>query len=256
MRKVFYLFAATALFAALIVSCNKSKEKVGIAFTFDDSSIDEWYAQRSLFQKYNIHATFFVTRPHLMDSNLVNKLKILESDGHEIACHAYEHKHATDYELTEDYINQQIKPALQKFQELGFNITSFAYPYGASTPALDSALLQYFKVIRKATHNTQDTTINQYPEIYANANAYRIVNAMGMDRYYGISFENFETGIKRAVKNKEILIVYAHITDTSNWDFAIHPEYLEKLFLICKKHHVKSMTMSEMYHYFQKESNT
>jgi uncharacterized radical SAM superfamily Fe-S cluster-containing enzyme len=76
---------------------------------------------------------------------------------------------------------------------------------------------------------------------------------MGIDYNYGISSENFEIGIKKAKKNKEILIVHAHSINTSNGEYTIHPDYLEKLFLICKKHHVKSLTMNEMYHYFQKQ---
>jgi peptidoglycan/xylan/chitin deacetylase (PgdA/CDA1 family) len=250
MPKFFYLIKICLLTIFLFCNCQKKKE--AIAFTFDDSSIDEWYSYRDLFKEYDIRATFFITRPHLLDSNQINKLKILESDGHEIASHAYHHKHATGFQIPEDYINQEIKPALQKLQELGFNVTSFAYPFGTSTPELDSVLLNYFKTVRKATYNYLDTTIDQYPEIYANSSNYRIVNAMGIDYNYAISPENFETGIQRALKNNEILIVYAHYIDSSNRDYTIHPEYLEKLFLICKKSYAKTVTMSEMYRYFDK----
>jgi len=249
MKKIYlFIFLLT-----IFLFCNCQKNKEGIVFCFDDSSIDEWYFHRDLFNRYGIRATFFITRPHQLDSNQIYKLKILESDGHEIACHAFSHKNANDYQIPEDYIDQQIKPALQKLQGIGFNVNSFAYPFGSSTPVLDSILLDYFKIIRKATYNYKNTTIDQYPEIYANADTYRIVNAMGIDYNYHISVENFEVGIKKGLKNKEILIVYAHIIDASNNDYTVHPEYLEKLFLKCKKHYIKSMTMNEMYHYFQKK---
>jgi hypothetical protein len=78
------------------------------------------------------------------------------------------------------------------------------------------------------------------------------VDAMGIDYNFSITPENFETGIKRSLKNKEILIVHAHLMDSSNGDYTINPEYLEKLFLICKKHHVKSVTTSEIYYQFKK----
>jgi peptidoglycan/xylan/chitin deacetylase (PgdA/CDA1 family) len=175
----------------------------------------------------------------------------LASDGHEIACHGYQHLNAINYQ-PEEYLNQVIIPAFQRMSEIGFEVTSFAYPFGRSTVELDSILLDYFKTIRKATYNIQDTTIDQYPEIYAHSNSYRVVDAMGIDYNYAISPENFETGIKRAIKNKEMLIVYAHLIDISNGDYTIHPEYLEKLFLICQKYHIKSMTMSEMYECFQR----
>ncbi|MCL2302761.1 MAG: polysaccharide deacetylase family protein [Lentimicrobiaceae bacterium] len=248
MPKIFYIIKICLI--TIFLFCNCQKEKAGIAFTFDDNSIDEWYNQCALFKEYDIRATFFITRPYLLDSNQINKLKILKSDGHEIGCHGYYHKNATDYQTPEDYINQEIKPALQKLQELGFTVTSFAYPFGASTSELDSALLNYFKIIRKATYNYLNTTIDQYPEIYANSNNYRTVNAMGIDCNYVISPENFETGMQRALKNNEILIVYAHSIDTSNSDYSIHPEYLEELFLICKKRGIKSVTMNELFHFF------
>jgi peptidoglycan/xylan/chitin deacetylase (PgdA/CDA1 family) len=237
----------------VLTSCKKCKVNTGIVFTFDDDAINEWYEQRSLFNNYNIHATFFFFFPHLLDSNLIYKLKVLESDGHEIACHGYEHKNATEYKAPEDYINQQVKPALQTLQGNGFHVTSFAYPFGDSTSVLDSMLLHFFLTIRKATYNTQNTTIDQYPEIYANQNTFRIVNAMGIDYNYGISLENYKTGIQRILKNKnEILVLHAHIIDSSNEDYTIHPEYLENLFLICRENNIKSLTMREMYNYFQK----
>lgn len=212
---IFHVFATTVLMTAVIISCNRNKEKTGIAFTFGDISVNEWYKHRSLFKKYNIHATFFISNLNELDSSKINRLKILASDGHEIACHGYNHTNAIDYPAFEDYINQEINPALQKLQDAGFTVTSFAYPFGTSTLDLDSALLKSFKTIRKATYNIQNTTIDNYPEIYAGRDAYRIVNAMGIDYNYGISPENFETGIKKARKNKEVLIVYAHVINTS-----------------------------------------
>ena len=241
MKRIFYYWFVTLL----LLSCTEQKKEAGIAFTFDDHSVDEWYSQRSLFQKYNIHATFFISKPHLLDSTQIEQLKILAADGHEIACHGYQHKNALNYQ-PKDYLNEEIKPALQKMREIGFEPTAFAYPFGTSTAELDSMLLSYFKTIRKATYNISDTTIDQYVEIYANSKNYRIVNAMGIDNNYAISPENFESGIKRALKNKETLVVYAHIINSSNEEYTIHPEYLEKLFLICQKHHIKSKTMSEL----------
>jgi len=246
-------FASIFIFSLIIfLFCNCQKKRIGVVFSFDDSSIDEWYAHRTLFNKYDIRATFFITRPHLLDTNLINKLKILESEGHEIACHGYEHKNATDYQVSEDYINQEINPALQKLQEIGFNVTSFAYPFGASTTNLDSLLLNYFRTIRKATYNIQNTTIDKYSEIYANNNSFRIVNSMGIDNNYGITPENFKTGILRARKNNEILILHAHRIDTSYSEYTVNSEYLEELFLICKNYRIISVTMDGMYNYFQK----
>jgi len=241
-------------FLTIFLFCNCQRKKEGVVFCFDDCYFDEWYAHRALFKKYDIRATFFITRPHLLDTNQITKLKKLESDGHEIGCHGYLHQNATLYQIPEDYIDEQITPSFQKLQEMGFDVKSFAYPFGASTNDLDSVLLNYFLTIRKATYNMQDTTIDQYPEIYANKNNYRIVNSMGIDYNYSITFENFETGIKRALKNNEILVLHAHRIDTLYSAYTIHPEYLEGLFLLCKKYRIQSVTMGGMYNYFQKNN--
>ena len=236
----------------IFLFCNCAKKKTGVVFTFDDSYVDEWYNYRELFKKYDVCATFYISRPHLLDTGQINKLRILESDGHEIGCHGYLHQNATLYQIPENYIDEQITPALEKLQEMGFRVNSFAYPFGASTPILDTILLKYFKTVRKATYNIQNTTIDLYPEIYANSNSFRIVNSMGVDYNYDITLENFETGVRKAVKNNEILVLHAHIIDTSNGDYSIHPEYLEALFKICKKRGVKSITMVGMFQYFQR----
>jgi peptidoglycan/xylan/chitin deacetylase (PgdA/CDA1 family) len=254
MKKKSFFTCIFLFLLIILIFCNCQTKKEGIVFSFDDCYIDEWYAHRALFNKYDVRATFFITRPHLLDSNQIFKLKILESDGHEIACHGYGHKNATDYQVPEDYINQQIKPALQNLQEIGFNVTSFAYPFGASTTNLDSLLLIYFRTIRKATYNIQNTTIDQYSEIYANNNSFRIVNSMGIDNNYAITPENFKTGILRARKNNEMLILHAHRIDTSYSEYTVNSEYLEELFLICKKYRIISVTMDGMYNYFQKNS--
>jgi len=242
-------FISAALIFTLFFCCSQEK-KEAIAFCFDDSSIEEWYNYRDLFKKYDIQATFFVSRPQLLDSNLIGKLGVLASEGHEIACHSYYHKNATEYQTPNQYMEQEILPALLQFRQFGFQVSSFAYPFGASNCSLDSALLFYFKTIRKATYNLLDTNIDQYPEIYACDTAYRVVNAMGIDYNFNITPENFETGIKRALNNNEVLIVYAHRIDTSNSNYSIHPDYLEKLFLVCKKKGAKSITMEKMYEKF------
>jgi peptidoglycan-N-acetylglucosamine deacetylase len=40
----------------------------GIALSFDDHFIKEWYELRPLFQKYNAKATFFITCPDSLNA--------------------------------------------------------------------------------------------------------------------------------------------------------------------------------------------
>ena len=76
MKKIIYFIVI--LF--LLEGCKKTQNNGGVIFTFDDQSIEEWFSYKDVFKKYKIKATFFITRPQLLDSNLIRKLKILESD--------------------------------------------------------------------------------------------------------------------------------------------------------------------------------
>ena len=88
--KAFYSILNIALLF-LLVSCKNGNninqenlETGAVVITFDDQSIDEWFACRALFNIYNVKATFFITRPFLLDSSKIEKLKLLVNDGHEI----------------------------------------------------------------------------------------------------------------------------------------------------------------------------
>ncbi len=50
----------------------------GIALTFDDDSVDAWYATREILQRYNAHVTFFVSNLGGLDQSEINELKLLQ----------------------------------------------------------------------------------------------------------------------------------------------------------------------------------
>jgi peptidoglycan/xylan/chitin deacetylase (PgdA/CDA1 family) len=170
MKNSIFIFCVLWVFSALCgVSCKRTENH--LILTFDDANVDEWFAQREMFDKYNIRVTFFVTRPHQLSEEQIEKLRILQTEGHEVGCHGLNHIQATE-ENQYQYIETEIKPALKILSELGFTVTSFAYPFGASTPCLDSMLTHYFSFIRKATYNYRDTLISSYPEIYIEKKIY------------------------------------------------------------------------------------
>jgi len=215
-----------------------------IIITFDDSYIDEWFAQRELFDTYNIKATFFISRPYKLTDNQIDKLKILVQNGHEAGCHGLNHIEATE-ENQEHYIAAEIEPALQLMSDYGFTVTSFAYPFGPSTPYLDSALTHYFTFIRKATYNYLDTLISVYSEIFAQQSVHIVTNAMGIDGNFNISMENLEDAIMYVKETGYFLVLYAHAINESGDSYSITPQYLEELFILLKKHNITSITCKE-----------
>lgn len=248
---ILFLFLITSL----LYSCKNNKVNTGaVVFSFDDQYVDLWYKQRELFNKYNMKATFFINRPQLLQAEQIKKLKELQADGHEIGCHGLNHLNSVDYKDSIDLlIESDIKPALEILKNYGFDVVSFAYPYGSSTPKIDSAFIHHFQYLRKATWNMQDTTINNYNEIFATKTNFRINNAMGIDTNYKITLENFETGLVRAQQKNEVLILYAHRIDTTLKDYSIHPKYLEDVFKLCTKNKIQSIRYRDINDFLSSE---
>ncbi len=254
--KYFFNFILILLLAGCLSNQNSSRnqDKGGIVFTFDDQYIDEWYNFRDKFNEYNIKATFFINRPQNLTDDQIQKLKQLANDGHEIGCHGLNHRNALDFK---DSINQyyamDIKPAIEILDSLGFTISSFAYPYGSSTEKIDSLLLQHVPYLRKATWNIQDTTIDFYNEIFANSNSYAVINSMGIDSNYRITFDNLKKGMQRAKRNNEVLILHNHCIDTIKDDYVVTPAYLEHVFQLSNQYGLKSLCISDLGGYFTNE---
>ena len=241
-NRIFFLCTLCILSVLCGFNCNRTKSYSNhVILTFDDASVDEWFAQRELFDTYNIKATFFISRPHRLTKEQVDKLKILMADGHEIGCHGMNHIRATEENQCQ-YIETEIEPALQWLSDYGFSVTSFAYPFGSGTPYLDSALANYFTFIRKATYNYLDTLISVYPEIYTKKVQFCNTNAMGINGNYNISIANLEDAILKAKNRDSFLVLYAHAINNSNDEYIVMPQYLEELFKMMKKHKIGAIT--------------
>jgi len=241
MIKKYYLLILPCLIF-LCCGCRNPQKQGGIIFSFDDNYIKEWYNYKEVFHKYHIKATFFIAHPHLLDTADCKKLKLLEKEGHEIASHGYYHLNSMDYIDSFDvYIEKEIKPSITFLQELGFQVHSFAYPFGKSTDYMDSILLTYFSFLRKATYNINDTSIDTYDCIYVSDNKTSVSNAMGIDYNYNISIDNLEKAIQRAVKNNEVLFLYAHQINDSKEDYSVDPAYLEAVFQLCNQYNIQSL---------------
>jgi peptidoglycan/xylan/chitin deacetylase (PgdA/CDA1 family) len=82
---------------AMLASCKNDHyrqhptAKAGLCLSFDDYCVDEWFTLRELFLKYNARVTFFVTKFDTLTTTQVQKLRILQQDGHEIGFHGARH---------------------------------------------------------------------------------------------------------------------------------------------------------------------
>jgi peptidoglycan-N-acetylglucosamine deacetylase len=248
-----YAFALIIISTSCLIKNSQdiNQQKGGIIFTFDDQYVDEWYSFSDIFLEYNIKATFFINRPQNLIDCQIKKLRQLAEDGHEIGCHGFNHLNAMDFKDNfEMYFSEEVNPAIEILESLGFEIKSFAYPYGSSTEQIDSLLLQRIQYLRKATWNIKDTTIDYYDNIFASTVSYSIINSMGIDNNYGITSDNIEAGIKRAIKNNEVLVLHCHNISTSQNDYSVNPDFLEEVFQLCNKYGLISIRVKDLENFF------
>src|SRR5439155_3191160 len=100
---------------------------------------------------YGAHVTFFVSRYIALEDYQHGQLHDLAADGHDIAAHTVLHLNAPLY--VEDhgvaaYLDDEALPSIDVLRSDGFDVTSFAYPFGARTGELDDALLEHIPIVR------------------------------------------------------------------------------------------------------------
>ncbi|TDH23264.1 hypothetical protein EXU57_17470 [Segetibacter sp. 3557_3] len=145
------------------VGCTKDSvknghvDRPGIALTFDDTYIDEWYACLPLLDSFGVKATFYISSYHRFSSAQKLKLKHLQQKGHEIAFHSTNHFDLKQYlnnASMDKLIKCEILAGLEKMNADGFYPKTFAYPYGKHTALLDNELGKYFKSVRALNGTT------------------------------------------------------------------------------------------------------
>ncbi len=126
----------------------------GLALSFDDTSISSWYALRPLLQQHAARVTFFVSRYHKVDTERRALLHELAADGHDIEAHSVLHLRAPEYVEdfgVEAYLADEVRPSIEILRADGFEISAFAYPFGARTGELDHALLAEVPLLRSVS---------------------------------------------------------------------------------------------------------
>ncbi len=82
-------------------------------------------------------------------------LKELQDCGHEIGLRGHRHVNARFFlenKSIEDYIEDEIMPAMNVFENYNITVKSFAYPNGANVSDLDVELSNIFPVLRNTTY--------------------------------------------------------------------------------------------------------
>ncbi len=235
-----------------INNSGKNIVEPGIALSFDDKSVKNWFEYRELFKKYGVKATFFVSKIYSLNEDEITMLRSLEEDGHEIACHSANHldgKAFVENNSVKSYLEHDILPAISLMKEKGFQVRSFAYPFGSRNEELDLSLLKEFLIIRGLTHTTSKIRIKDLDTAFIDPTQKdKVVYAVGIDVKYKNTLEEIREGILRAKEKSEIISLYGHVIgDPSVNDKYMTSKYLlEDILRFASENRLRFYTFSEI----------
>ena len=226
--------------------------QAGISISFDDQYVEEWYALRNLLNRYDAKVTFFITYADSLTEAEKQMLHTLQQDGHEIASHGTRHVNA-EYFIKEHsyrkYLDEEIILNSQFLEEAGFTPTAFAYPFGAKYWFTDYLLLKHFKMLRGvAPPNKKEGLAASDAAFYKHDNS-RTPAAANIDVRDGLTPEMIDEAIKRAVQQKQVLLLFGHkpapASEAEGYSFNI--DFLEYILKTAKEHELKHYRFSDLH---------
>ena len=196
------------------ISCHqKEKLKGGVCLSFDDRYINEWFELRDLFLNNEVKVTFFITQLNSLSTDEIQKLKLLQNDGHEIGFHGMHHvlsEHYIKEYSYKEYFEYEINPGIRWMDSLEFNCTSFAYPYGAKYWFTDYLLGEKFEVLRGVSSLKRSLNIVENDAVFYSHSGNKTVDAIGFDVISAIDTLMINEAIDRSVNTSEVLLLFAH----------------------------------------------
>jgi peptidoglycan/xylan/chitin deacetylase (PgdA/CDA1 family) len=123
-----------------------------ISVAFDDGWESTYTKALPLFNKYGIRTTQYIIADYSINHQAgymnVAEIKQMVAAGNEIASHSIRHCDMTS--LTSDNLAYDSVDSKDALNELGFNVKSFAYPYGKYSTQTQAALQNDYKLVRSS----------------------------------------------------------------------------------------------------------
>ncbi|HEU4611910.1 MAG TPA: polysaccharide deacetylase family protein [Kofleriaceae bacterium] len=126
----------------------------GVALSFDDAYVDHWLTGTDLYARYGARLTFFIAYFDKLRPEQVAALHELANLGHAIEAHGVNHLRAPLYieeNGVDAYLADEVIPSIDALRDEGFEVTAFAYPFGARTGESDRAVLDHVSVVRSVS---------------------------------------------------------------------------------------------------------
>ena len=217
--------------------------KPGVALTFDDNYIDDWYRNLDFFDSFHVKVTFYVSYYHKLSKDQKTKLMTLMNHGHEIAFHSVHHPDFVKY-LQHNSMGkleeEEITKGLVMMNKDGFYPTTFAYPYGSHNEVLDNCLQRRFKSVRYL-NGTKD-----YARSFAKNTGNSELYGMGIDENSGKTTEEL-IGFMRLTKlNNDCIVFVGHHINRKEFKMGVSMDRLRSLVMAARQLNLRFYTVSEI----------
>jgi peptidoglycan/xylan/chitin deacetylase (PgdA/CDA1 family) len=216
--------------------------EAAMALTFDDDFIEQWHDQRALFDDYDVHATFLVTRFDQLTDEQLRWLHDLEQDGHEIGCHSLTHVDPDIFledHTVPEYVDAEIVPAIELMQAQGFDPRSFSFPWGSHDDELDAALSPYFEILRTSG------TLDEPADALYRWSGDTVLAAGRIDEGH-YTMDQLDDAIGLARQRGDALVVYTHRIMGSTDRSHITPDQLEEVLAAAARADLAFGTLSDL----------
>lgn len=123
----------------------------GVSLQYDGTYLDSWMQSREYLLKYNARATIFVTRYGRLSPERRAILRQLHDDGNDLEPHAVNHLRGpvvVEEQGMDYYLDEEVQPSIDSMRDDGYEIVSFAYPFGDRTDEIDAAVAKRVQLLR------------------------------------------------------------------------------------------------------------
>lgn len=236
-------------------------EKAGVAISFDDHFIDDWYKLRPLLKRYDARVTFYLTCPVALTDDEMEKISALRNDGHEIGFHGTVHGNATAMLAAhgpEIYQATELQPGLEYLARMGGKPLTYAHPGGNHTQEADSVLLaQGFTILRdvaQAERKIWGIPLYHFEprvisSIYYKFNQEQIVDALMIDEGTNVSIEEMRDALLKAKRTNTALMLFGHqplYKKPVKGQYGFSVAFLEEILKEANRQNLRFYTMSEL----------
>ena len=233
--------AVAILFALTISGCEPSanvnhgsepdkltRDLVIVTLTFDDTHANQLLAVEKL-NENSMHGTFYVNSPRIGTPTFLTKdnLDEMAAAGHEIGGHTLSHSKVLENETDIAKVREEICDDLDNLTSMGYQVSSFAYPYGKSGGLIKQVVESCYENAREIGGIGGNSS--------ARSESIPPRDDFGIRCPSSVTHKHSVAALQQYITNAQengggwIPLVFHHITDDPEQDYAIAPEKFQEL---------------------------